>query len=217
MPDFLPIVSLAVAVAFTVLPIVATVGILVDSGRASRAWMLTIGYAAGIAALFAAATAGLVRLSLPKLAHPAVIEVGAGIALLLVVVVMTVLRRKGAARHQHPRSAADHRPISRAKAALLGLQFVFHPENLILIAAAAAKAANFGEADRAIAVVVFTVVSVSTVALPAAAYAIWGERVRPTLERVKHWFTVNDRRLAIGALTIIGLILVAAGVWGMLR
>ncbi|MFS0892706.1 GAP family protein [Microbacterium sp. 179-I 3D3 NHS] len=211
-----PIISLAIAVAFTVLPIVAIIGILVDTGRASRGWMLTAGYAVGLASVFLVATAGLVRLSIPKLAHPAVVEVVAGAALLVVALVLHLLRGREKGTGRSPRAASDHGRIGPVQAALVGLQFAVHPENLILIAAAAAKAAVFDSAGRALAAVAFTVVAVSTVALPSAASAIWGERAGPVLGRVKRWFSHNSGRLTTIALAVIGTVLLVVGVVNML-
>jgi threonine/homoserine/homoserine lactone efflux protein len=89
--------------------------------------------------------------------------------------------------------------FTAVKAAGLGfLLSAVNPKNLLMCAAAGSSIAT-GElsgAQDAWAVVVFTVVAGSTVALPVIAYALARDRMAGPLDELKAWLTVHNAAVA---------------------
>ena len=59
MAQLAAVVGYAVVVAFTMLPVLTVIAVLLDTGQPERGWQLTAGYAAGLIALFVLASFGL--------------------------------------------------------------------------------------------------------------------------------------------------------------
>jgi Sap, sulfolipid-1-addressing protein len=207
---------LALTVAFTTLPIVATLAAILGSGKASRGWLLTGGYAVGIAIVLAVATYGTLRFVIPSNAGLWLVVLLAGIAL-LVLCAIRILRRRRDPAHPSNHSAVIARleRLSPGGALLIGLQFALHPENLVLIAAASTSIvhSDIGFADRVLAIAFFCAVSVSTVALPSAAYSASGAKVRPALERLRDGLLNHSRVITTVLIGAVGVALIAIGIF----
>jgi Sap, sulfolipid-1-addressing protein len=216
--QFAAVGGYAVVVAFTVLPVLAVIAMLLDSRKPSRGWELTAGYAVALGALFAAASFGLARLPFPRLSISGVTEVVAGLLLLAVAGGLWLWGRQRASRPRRSSTAQapSARNIPESRAVLVGAQFAVHPENLALTFAAAAHVADLGALERLAAAVLFAVIGVSTVALPTLAFAIAGERTRDRLSRLRD--AIEARRLLLTELVVaaIGLLLVGIGTWTIL-
>ncbi len=72
--------------------------------------------------------------------------------------------------------------------------------------------AALGRAGAGQAVVIFTALSASTVAIPALGYLVAGERLAAPLGRVKDWMERNHSALVAGILLVIGAALLYKGV-----
>ena len=79
-------------------------------------------------------------------------------------------------------------------------------------AGAAVATSDLGRTQAWIAVAVFTVVAVSSVAGPALAYLFVGSRLDPVLDRVKEWMERNHTVLVAGILLVIGVALLYKGI-----
>lgn len=118
--------------------------------------------------------------------------------------------------HQMPGTA--HLTSARpGKALVLGaLLSVANPKVLFICAAAgfAIGTAGLGSAVPA-AAIIFVAVSASTVALPILAYTFSGERLDPTLERLKAWMEKHNSALVAAILIVIGLLVLYKGIHGL--
>lgn len=72
--------------------------------------------------------------------------------------------------------------------------------------------AALGRVGAGQAVLIFTALSASTVALPALGYLVAGERLEAPLGRVKDWMERNHSALVAGILLVIGAALVYKGI-----
>jgi hypothetical protein len=210
----------ALTVAFTMLPIIGTLIVLLSSERASRGWLITAGYAAGLVLTMTAATVGLVRADLPHLTGAGYVELASGAALVIVGVVR-YLRRRASPTHPANQSALARRleRLGGGGAAAFGLQFAFHPENLVLVAAASTRivAAGLDAGQTVLVIGVFCAVAVSTVALPTALFALAGTRVRSALEATRDWLLRNSSVITSALLVLVGGVLIAIGVYQLAR
>jgi threonine/homoserine/homoserine lactone efflux protein len=104
--------------------------------------------------------------------------------------------------------------------AALGLGLLvsaLNPKGLLLMAggAVAIGEADLSSSDEAICVAVFTVIGASTIAFPALAYLILGERIRPTLDGAKGWLTANNTGVMAVLFLVIGAGLFGKGLGGL--
>jgi len=65
------------------------------------------------------------------------------------------------------------------------------------------------------AIVVFTVIASSTVALPLVLYAVFGERILRPLARVRSWLQENNATVMSIVVAVIGAVLVLKGIRGL--
>ncbi|MCW1957422.1 MAG: GAP family protein [Mycobacterium sp.] len=72
--------------------------------------------------------------------------------------------------------------------------------------------AALGRPGAAQAVLIFTALSASTVAIPALGYLVAGERLDAPLGRVKDWMERNHSALVAGILLVIGAALIYKGI-----
>jgi hypothetical protein len=96
----------------------------------------------------------------------------------------------------------------------LGLPLsVMNSKNLLLVVGTAVivAQAELSTADEVVAVVVFTVLAASTVALPTLAYLFAGQRVQPALDSAKAWLSTHDAALMTVVLLVIGMSLFGKG------
>jgi uncharacterized membrane protein YidH (DUF202 family) len=210
------LLPLALTVAFTTVPIVVTLVVLVNFADAIRGWMVTAGYAVGLIIVLGAFTFGFLRIPAPSGNSTiiATVELVAGAALLTLGIIR-IVRRKHQPRRvsSTPRLIAGLHHLSKPRSFALGLSFAVHPENLLLCAAASARilAGNIAFADRAFVIVGFAIVGVSTVAIPTAMYAVSADRVKPAMERAQNWLTRNSHSVTSIVLVVVGAVLIGAG------
>lgn len=119
--------------------------------------------------------------------------------------------------------AAAHNPkwmtlmtsIGPGRAFVTGIVLTLANIKVFLMCAAAGVAigtAALGRPGAAQAVLLFTALSASTVALPALAYLVAGARLDAPLGRVKEWMERNHTALVAGIILVIGLGLLYKGI-----
>lgn len=213
------VIPLAVTVAFTMLPIIATLAVLVSSEHATRGFLLSAGYAAGLALVLGAATFGLLRSGTPRLGISPIVFVVAGI-LLLVLAAWRYVRRRHASTHptKSPALLGRLENLSGPGAFAIGFQFAFHPENLLLTGAASTKivTATLPAAGLVIVVAVFCLIGVSTVVVPSVVYALAGAGMKSALTRLRDWLLGHANAITCALLAVAGIALVAYGGWKFL-
>lgn len=219
----LQLLPLALTVAFTTLPIVATLAVLVNSRSSTRGWMITAGYFVGLTAVMSAATFGILRVGSIGQAPPLlpVVEVLAGVALVVLGVIRLVRRRlgrSGSGRLSRLTSAsrlvASFRRLTNPRTFAIGFSFALHPENLLLCAAASVRitGGDLSIGERAVLVVAFALVGISTVAIPTLLYGVSADHVRPALQRVSAWLSRNTGTVTSVIIIAIGVVLIILGV-----
>ncbi len=85
-----------------------------------------------------------------------------------------------------------------------------NPKNLLLVAAAAATiaAAGLSGGDQTVALLVFTLIAASTVAVPVIGYLIVGERADESFATAKDWLIQNNSVVMAVLLLVFGVSLV---------
>lgn len=208
----------ALVVAFTTLPILSVVAILLGTRRASRGLWYAAGYAVGLAIVFGIALLGVDRVPLLRRFHPTgLFNLVAGLLLILVAVLWWIWDRRKKSRAAP--SASSNKfldwmgSLGPFSCAMVGFQFAFHPENLVLTFAAANQVLNLRFISASVVMVWFCAIGVSTVAVPSLVYARSGERARAWLESVRDWLQANGTMITVTLLFLVGLVLTAVGLY----
>lgn len=218
MADLASVTGYAIVVAITALPVLGVIAVLLDSGRAARGWVFTGCYASGLVVVFVVASFGLAQLQIPRLRVRGVTELAAGVLLLAVAGTLWLVRRRHASRPHGAavRPARSAAPVGARRAAVIGLQFAMHPENVALTFAAAAHVTDLPAALRVVSALWFALVGVSTVALPTVVFAVSGHKTRQRLATLRDRIDARKVLLTEVLLTVVGLLLIVLGLWRML-
>jgi Sap, sulfolipid-1-addressing protein len=121
-------------------------------------------------------------------------------------------------RHGHTESPAWMRSfgtIKPARAALTGAALAVVRPDVALICVPAGLGigtSGLGLGGDWLAAAFFVAVAASSVAIPILAYAAAGERLDPTLARVKDWMDRNNAALLAGILIVIGAMVLYHGI-----
>jgi threonine/homoserine/homoserine lactone efflux protein len=215
------ILTLAVGVAISPIPIIATILMLLapKAGAASVGFLL--GWVVGIAlvvTLFTviASTSGLGGTSEPSKAS-AWIKLILGALLLLLAARQWRSKPKPGEAATLPKwmSAIDSFTFGRATALGFGLAAV-NPKNLLLCAAAGTTigSATLTHSQDVVVLAVFTVLAACTVAVPVIAYAVARDRMTPVLGDLKVWLEAHNAAVMSVLLLVIGVALIGKGVAG---
>jgi threonine/homoserine/homoserine lactone efflux protein len=220
------VLPLGVGVAVSPLPVVAVILLLLAPRAGAASTGFAVGWVLGIVAvsgvvLLLAAPADLGSPSDPS-------SGGAWVRLVLGVVLLLLAARQwrgsrastdGAEASVLPRwmRALDEVTAGRA----VGLGFVLaavNPKNLALsVAAGVAIASGDLPGGQAVAaLVVFTLLAASTVALPVVAYAVAGQRARPVLDSARDGLETHQAAITGVLLLVLGVVLVGKGLGGLL-
>lgn len=102
----------------------------------------------------------------------------------------------------------------------LGLGFLLsavNPKNLAMAVAAGVAIGGGGlsTGEVVVAVVVFTVLAASTVAVPVIAYAVASARMAAPLDSLRGWLVHNNATVMAVLLLVIGIVLVGKGIPGV--
>jgi hypothetical protein len=213
------VLPIALGVAFSTVPIVVMILILLSPrGRAASLTYL-IGAAVGLVALTTALTLLASLLPAPRLSGEspwlASVEVVVGVALLAIAAVRLARARRR--RDDAPRSTPSwmRRVSSVGPVPAFGVGFVLmlRPKNLLLTVAAgvAIGSAAHGPADAVAGIAVYVVLGLSTLAAPIiVAYANPG-RTRVPLERVHRWLDANSGLVSTIVLLVVGVVILGSG------
>ena len=216
--DLLP---LALGVAISPIPIIATILMLLAprAGGASAGYLL--GWVAGIVvvttvftAIASTSTVSGTTSSTPPTSY---VKVGLGVLLLLLAARQWRGRPADGQSAELPRwmSAIDSVTFPKA----VGLGFLLsgvNPKNLLLCAAAGTVIGGsaVSDGDRVLAVAVFTVLAACTVAVPVIAYAVARDRMRKPLDELKVWLQANNATVMAVLLLVMGVVVIGKGIGG---
>ncbi|WOQ70407.1 GAP family protein [Microbacterium limosum] len=209
------ILPLGVAMALSVLPLLAAVLILLRPDPLPVGVGYLAGWAIGVLVLVTVFTlaASLIPAgrgtSIPGWAHTVEIALGGALA---VWGVWSIAR----ARSAPPTAPSWTRALTSIgprRAAAFGLAMNLRPKNLTLAVAAglAIGSASLDIVDSGLAITVFTLIGVSTVAALVLSYLFGNRRVRPALERLSSWLLSHASTVLRVSLVVVGAALVAIG------
>lgn len=212
------IIPIAVAVAVSSVPIMATILILLSPSRARAGLPFLIGWVAGMLVVVTVFT--LVAQVVPTARthrQPdvaiAVLETIVGIA----IVILSVFAFRRSRRHPEPAMPDPlkaHRSLGPWEA--LGLAFVLNlrPKGLLLAIAAglSIRADASSTTDAIVAIGIYTVIGASSVAVPIVATLVAPKRMEPKLVDAREWLTRNGGTLTSLILFFIGVVVIGMGI-----
>lgn len=211
--DILP---LAIGIAVSPIPIVAAILMLFSTQAGSTSIGFLIGWALGIVVATGIFTtlAGVLETSGAPSATSSWVKVGLGVLLLLVGV--RQWRGRGGS-HDTPKWMAAIDDFTLVKALGLGILLsAVNPKNLIMAVGAGVIIGSAGLAvgSEVVAILVFTIIAASTVAVPVIAYLVAADRMRGPLNDLKAWLQTNNATVMAVLILVIGVVLIGKGVGG---
>ena len=212
------IIPIAVAVAVSSVPIMATILILLSPHRTRSALPFLVGWVLGILVVVSVFT--LVAQVVPTARthrQPDVAVAALETLVGLAIIVLSVFAFRRARRHPEP---AMPDPLKKQRSLgpweALGLAFVLNlrPKGLLLAIAAGLtiRADATSATDAVVAIVVYTVIGASSVAVPVVATLAAPKRMEPKLLNAREWLTRNGGTLTSLILFFIGVVVVGMGV-----
>lgn len=216
-PELPELFSLAMVIAVSPLSIIPGILVLQSPRPRPSGLMFLAGWVIGLAALTAVfiGVSGLVGTGRD---HPPTWTSWARIVVGAALIAFGVFR--WLTRHSKPHQIPGTRHITEAgpvKAFVVGAALtVVNPKVLfICLAAGLAIGSEVARNQAALAGAFFVAVSASTVALPILAYVLSGNRLDPTLERIKAWMERHNAALVAAILVVIGVLVLYKGIHGL--
>jgi hypothetical protein len=210
------LLPIAVAVAFSSVPITVTILILLSPKKNQAALPFLVGWIIGAAAVITLSALGAqVIPDLPRRIQQkmiAVLEIVIGVAL-IVLPLIDLRRRSRTDTAGLPRwlSAVDSFGplVSFAVAIVLN----FRPKGLLLgiTAGLALHAAGLEVGETAALIAIYTAIATSTVVIPIVASFLAPQRVEPKLISGRDWLRDNGRMLTSLIMFMIGVVILGSG------
>jgi len=214
------LLPLGVGVAFSSVPIMAMIVILLSPRGQVSGITYLVGYGVGLAVVTVGFTAGIRALpegdAQPSSFWIGIAEIVIGASFVIFAVlsfVRTRRRLRGAAIVRMPawlRRAGELGPVSSFA---VGLVLNVRPKALV-IATAAALALNSAELTPvawAVDTAIYLVIGLSTVAAPVIVVWRSGERARAVLERARDWLEHNSYIVTSIVVIMVGVVLIGDG------
>ncbi|HYI55139.1 MAG TPA: GAP family protein [Microlunatus sp.] len=211
------VLPIAVAVAFSSVPITATILILLSPKRNISGAAFLVGWVAGLIIVVSAATFGAQALPITSLRTQqsafGVTEIVIGAALVILGIV------SGLRAVRHPTPAQGAKWLTAVKSfgprPSFGLAVVlnFRPKGLLLgVAAGLAIGGDATSAGDALGAIAFyVVISASTVAVPIISTIAMPELMQPRLVDAQHWLEQHGRLVTALLMGLIGVVILGVG------
>jgi threonine/homoserine/homoserine lactone efflux protein len=217
--DLLP---LAVGVAISPIPIIAVILMLLSRQAGKTSTGFLVGWVAGIVVVTVVVLALVGKAGNASDEKPStvssVLKIVLGALLLFLALRQWQGRPKPGEVGTMPKwmSAIDSFTFGKA----LGLGFVLsaiNPKNLIMCVGAGTTigAAHLSGADDVVAVVVYTVIAASTVAVPVAGYLAARQQLAGPLDSLRGWLTQHNAAVMAVLLLVIGVAIIGKGIGGL--
>ena len=217
--DLLP---LAVGVAISPVPIIAVILMLLSRQAARTSTGFLTGWVTGIVVvtvvvLLLVGQAASASTGQPSTAS-SVLKLIFGVLLVVLAARQWRERPKPGQTAVMPKWMSGIDSFSFGKA--LGLGFVLsaiNPKNLLMCLGAGTTigAAHLSGGGDVVAVVVFTVIAASTVAIPVIGYLAARDRMARPLESLRDWLEQNNATVMAVLLLVIGVVLLGKGIGGL--
>lgn len=211
------ILPLAIAVALSTVPILATILILLSDAKPIVSIALLVGWAVGVASVLTLLTIGigLIPASFLRRNDSAVGIFRIVLGCVLLVYPVIVWRR----HPPRPRSELPHWMSTLGKinawgALGFGIALALRPKNVILSVAGAVVIgdASLRDGDAAIVIAIFTLVGVSTVAAPIIGYLAAPEKTRKPLNATRTWLVDHGEILMVVVSLMAGVVIIGSGI-----
>jgi threonine/homoserine/homoserine lactone efflux protein len=213
------ILPLALGIAISPIPIIATILMLLSPKAKSTSAGFLLGWLIGIVAAVVVFTllSALIPRAEPGASNPVAgtIKIVLGLLLLLLAVRQWRMRPRAGVDAALPRWMAAIDTVTVVRSLLLGVTLAaLNPKNLLLaVGAGVAVGAEGTDAGTAtIAIVVFTLVAASTVATPIVAYLVAAARMKTTLESLRGWLVHNNATVMSILMLFIGVVMLGKGI-----
>jgi hypothetical protein len=211
------LLPLAIAVAISSVPIMATILILLSPKRAQSAVPFMVGWILGIATVVSICTAFAQLIPTSRSARRpetviGVAEMLVGFALIVIAIIAwrRARRNPATAMPKWLNAVGSFGPWSS-----FGIAFALNvrPKGLLLAIAAglALRAEDLSLGESAIAIAIYTLVGCSTVAVPIIVTLAAPERMEPDLVSAKEWITRNNGAITAIILVMIGVVIIGTG------
>jgi threonine/homoserine/homoserine lactone efflux protein len=217
--DLLP---LGLGVAISPIPVIAVILMLLSRQAARTSTGFLAGWIAGIvvvtvAVLLLVGQAGSTSTGKPSTVS-SVLKLVFGVLLLGMAVRRWRERPKPGEAAEMPKWMSTIDSFTLVKA--LGLGFLLsavNPKNLLLCLAAGTTigAAHLSGGGDVVAVVVFTLIAASTVAIPVIGYLTARSKMTRPLDSLRDWLTQNNATVMAVLLLVIGVVLLGKGISGL--
>ncbi len=214
----LHVLPIAIAVAISSVPIMATILILLSPRRSESAVPFLVGWVLGI--IVVVSLCALFAQAVPTSRSPRQPDTAVGIGEIVVGAALVV----GAiiAWFRARRNPSDAMPkwlnsvSSLAPWPALGVAFAlnFRPKGVLLGIAAglAIRGDDLSLGQSVIAIAIYTIVGASTVAVPIIATLAAPARMEPRLVRARDWIARNSGAVTAVILVIIGVVIITTGI-----
>jgi threonine/homoserine/homoserine lactone efflux protein len=216
--DSLP---LAIGVAISPVPIIAIILMLLSKRSGPNSASFLVGWIVGVALVLSVVVAVAGTATLESSTGPSAgvswIKIALGVLLLLVGVRDWRKRPRGDEEPTLPKWLTTIESITPVKSGGLGLLLsAVNPKNLLLLVgggvAIAQGATTTG--DKVVAMIVFIVIAISTVALPVILNLTMGDKARAILDSLNGWLKANNATVMAVLILVIGFVLVGKGISG---
>ncbi|KQZ11067.1 hypothetical protein ASD23_02840 [Agromyces sp. Root1464] len=211
------ILPIALAVAISSVPIMATIVILLSPKRESAAPFL-VGWVLGMVLLVVICTLSTQAVPTPRSARQPDVAVGVGEMIvgagLIVIAIVSWRRARWNPVEGMPAWLGKMESIGPWSAFGLGVALNIRPKEILLAIAAglAVRGAGLSGSDAAIVIAVYTIIGASTVAVPVVATLIDAKGMQPKLLRMKEWLTRNSRVVTSLILLMVGVFIIGTGI-----
>jgi len=213
------VLPIAVAVAFSSVPITATILILLSPKRNISGLAFLIGWVAGLTIVVSVATFGAQALPITSIRSQ---QTAFGIAEVVIGAALVVFGiASGVRAVRRPAPAQGAKWLSAVKSfgprPSLGLAVIlnFRPKGLLLgVAAGLAIGSSDGKSvgDSVVVIAFYVLISASTVAVPIIATIAMPELMQPRLIRAQAWLELHGRLVTALLMGLIGVVILGAGI-----
>ncbi|WP_168197214.1 GAP family protein [Agromyces laixinhei] len=212
------ILPIALAVAISSVPIMATIVILLSPRRGASAAPFLIGWVLGMVMLVVITTLSAQAVPTPRSdRQPAtavgIAEIAVGAALIVIAIVSWRRARRNPVDGM-PAWLGKLTSIGPWSAFGLGAALNIRPKEILLAIAAglAVRGAGLTVTESVIAIVVYTVIGASTVAVPVIATLVDAKGMQPRLLSMQEWLGRNNRVVTSLILLLVGVFIIGSGI-----
>ncbi|MET3568011.1 threonine/homoserine/homoserine lactone efflux protein [Leifsonia sp. 563] len=212
------VIPLALGVAISPIPIIAAILMLLSPKARGTSLGFLLGWLLGIVVAVVVFTllSSVLPQGDPDESKPILgtVEIVLGLLLLVLAVQQWRGRPKVGTEPALPKWMSAIDTMTGARALVLGfLLSALNPKNLLMGVAAGVAIGSDAQttAETVVAVIVYTVIAASTVAIPVIAYLAASARMARPLESLRIWLVYNNATIMAVLLLVIGVVLIGKG------